>query len=111
MACNINLSSSTVLKTKAPNSDLEVEIISGIPSSSFGPHPVRVYVSQGEKRDLLIRTPVFNDGKPLNQSNAKVTFEGATVSICLLGTAATGKLVTFNATTKDYQVQEGSCEA
>ena len=110
-SCNSNLSSNTILETQDPNSDLAVEVISGIPSSSFGPHPVRVYVSQGEKRDLLIRTPVFNDGSPLTQNNVNVEFEGDTISVCLLGTAPEGKLVTFNADTKEYKVQEGGCEA
>lgn len=110
VACTRNLSSSTVLKAQAPESDLEVEIVTGIPSSSFGPHPVRVYLNQGGKRDLLIRTPVFNDGKPLSKNNAKVTFEGDVISVCLLGTSPRGKLVIFNTVTSDYQVQEGSCE-
>ncbi len=109
-ACTANLSSDTILKVQSPDSEIGVEVISGLPSSSFGPHPVRVYVSKGDKRDLLIRTPVFNDGKPLGKNNAKVTFEGDEISVCLIGSASLGKLITFNAVSKDYRVAEGSCE-
>ncbi|MEM9136510.1 MAG: hypothetical protein AAGB01_04075 [Cyanobacteria bacterium P01_F01_bin.42] len=109
-ACNSNLSSQTILEERSSDSDLMIEVISGLPSSSFGPHPVRVYISKGDKRDLLIRTPIFNDGKSLTKDNAQVTFEGDKISVCLLGTAPAGKLITFNADTRDYQVQEAGCE-
>ena len=74
VACGGNLSSKTVVTVDSPEKDFGIEVLSGIPGTPYGPHPVRVYVVQGEDRDLLIRTPVFNDGKNLPRANAEVTF-------------------------------------
>ena len=109
LACSANLSSDTVLEVEAPSGEYGVEVISGIPSSAYGPHPVRVYVTQGAKEDLLIRTPVFNDGKPLKKENVEARFDGNTVYVCLKGSVQLDKLITFNFRSKDYSVKEGSC--
>lgn len=109
-ACSNNVSTDTIVEAKAPDKDFAIEVISGLPSSSFGPHPVRIYVIRGEKRDLLIRTPVFNDGKPLSQKNAEVEFKGDVVYICLKGDTQIDKQISFNSATKDYLVKDGDCE-
>ena len=111
MACSNNLSSKTVVVAQSPEKDFGIEIQSGIPSSSYGPHPVRVYITRGEKKDLLIRTPLFNDGQNLKEENAEVTFEGDTVLVCLKGSVQADKLITFNSATKDYSVKDGACAA
>ena len=93
-----------------PDQEFGIEVQSGIPGSSYGPHPVRVYIVRGEKKDLLIRTPVFNDGQNLTAKNAEVTFEDEAVLVCLKGSVQADKLIRFNPETKDYSVKDGACE-
>lgn len=109
IACSSNFSTDTIVEAKAPDKDFGVEVISGLPSSSFGPHPVRIYLIRGEKRDLLIRTPVFNDGKPLTKKNAEVRFEGNKVFVCLKGETQLDKEVSFDSVSKNYSVKDGDC--
>ena len=110
LACSTNVSTDTLVEAKAPDQDFGIEVISGLPSSSFGPHPVRIYILRGEQRDLLIRTPIFNDGKPLSKKNAEVQFKGNAVYICLKGSVQIDKQISFDSVTKDYSVKDGSCD-
>ena len=109
VACSNNLSSSTIVTATSPDDDFGIEVQSGIPSTSYGPHSVRVYILRGDQRDLLIRTPLFNDGRSLDASNAEVRFNGDSVEVCLRGAVQADKLITFNAQSKDYSVRDGDC--
>ncbi|MCM1983445.1 hypothetical protein [Lyngbya confervoides] len=99
-----------VLQAQSEDQQLSIEVLQGIPPSSFGPHPVQIFITQRNERLLLMRTDIANDGARLSRRNVQIQFESPQVWICLRGTRQADKLVQYNAQTRDYQVREGSCE-